>query len=365
MNKEREVWLDIIKGIAVMLIVLFHAGFPIFLFSSIMVSVFFICSGYVFKNQSFYSYIKKQFFHLLLPFVAANFISTLIHNLLTLMGMWPGGSYKVTDIVRITCRAFLFGFSDGLCAPHWFAFMIFTAGASFWVIHYLSCIIAKKLCTSSGTDKCAKITSVILLFFSLVMFIVGICANESLNKIMWSNCAFVTNIFYVMILFAFGYMANQYKLAQKADKLPTVVKLVIFVILSVVMTVLYLKGYSVDHRAGLFSMKILVPLLSAIGFMWFYFASKVIEKIRFAGCFVSFAGRNSLYVMLYHAMAFQLVTFVQVKICHIPYDSSWQWQNIYMGSGIWVCAAGCVGITVPLGVAKIKQAVRALFRVKS
>lgn len=362
---NREIWLDILKAIAVSSVVFHHAGFPVFFLGMIFVSVFFISSGYVFKEQSFWEYMKKQFFRLWIPFVVANFLAVLLHNLLTVVGLWPGYPYEIRDVVMIVLRSFAFCFSDGLCSPHWFVFMIFAAGIAFYCLYYLCSFVSKRVVNHSvGSEKIGKIRDILIGVISLIMFILGLVFNDGLNKIMWSNCAFVTNIFYGMILFAFGYAIRRYKLVKKLLGLGMWIKIVIFVLCSVVLSAEYLKGYIADHRAGNFTMAPFVPIVSLMGFTWLVLFSKaVIEKIPGVRDVLAYMGRNSLYIMLYQGLAYQLVTFIQVKICHIPYDPAWQWQNVYMGSGLWVTLAGICGVLLPLAVPEVKGLISKRFKI--
>ena len=379
-NSNRETWLDILKAIAVSSVVFHHAGFPVFFLGMIFVSVFFISSGYVFKEQSFLQYMKKQFLRLWIPFVVANFLAVLLHNLLTVIGLWPGYPYEIKDIALFVVRSFAFCFSDALCSPHWFVFMIFTAGIAFYGLYYLSCLIAKYLCIKErrkkegkendtvdnaniGTDKFNRVRDIVLGVISAAMFIYGLIFNHGLNTIMWSNCAFVTNIFYGMILFWFGYAMKRYDLVSKLLSVKMWAKVVIFAVFTAILSIAFIKGYIADHRAGNFTMAPIVPFISLMGFVWLLlFAKAVIEKIPTVRSIVCYMGRNSLYIMLYQGLAYQLVTFIQVKICHIPYDPAWQWQNVYMGSGLWVSLAGVCGVLLPLLIPIIKEYFSKVFK---
>lgn len=368
--KEREIWLDILKATAVSAVSFFHAGFPTFFLPMIILSAFIVASGYVFKEQKLIDYLKKQFFRLWIPFVVANFLAVLLRNLLISVGLWAGYPYKGKAVFMSVLRSFVFCFSDDLCSPHWFVFMIFTVGVFFYFLYYL-CVFTERFLLGLKKGKTVEnsireglVRDVLICVISVLMFIAGIVFNGPLNKFMWNNCAFVTNIFYATILYSLGYISKRYALIKKILNLNLWVKIGVFILLSIVLSVLYLKGYIVDHRAGRFSNPILVPGVAYMGFLWLMFVSKaVIEKLpTVVKSFICYIGRNSLYIMLYHAMAYQVVTFIQVKICHIPYDPAWQWQNVYMGNGMWVTLAGLCGVIIPLAVPKLKSIIAKRFR---
>ena len=86
-KKERNITFDIIKGIAIYLMVLGHCGSPghkfIYLFH---MGVFFIISGYFFSEKNYKSYdnlktfIKRKVKSLYLPFIIINLFCILFHN---------------------------------------------------------------------------------------------------------------------------------------------------------------------------------------------------------------------------------------------------------------------------------------------
>lgn len=337
--KKREKWLDIVKAIAVSAVVFHHAGFPVMFLNMVFVSVFFVTSGYVFKKQKFIDFIKKQFLRLWVPFVISNIVILLGHNLLCALGLWQGNPYGVKAMLILIGRSLLFVEADSLCAPQWFVFMIFAANVAYYGLYNLIKTINEKY------------MDIVLGIICLVMYVLGIIFAPVLNKIMWGNSAFITNVFVGMILYYAGYECRKYKLVEKISSLRAVVNIVIFVLCTSILMSCYVFGYVADHRAGIFTMPWIVPVITIMGMIWMILLAKgVIERIPFVSEIVAFIGENSLYVMLFHGLAFQIVTFIQVKICHIPYDPGWIWQNIYMGSGLWVVSAGLVGTLAPVGI---------------
>lgn len=359
----REKWLDIVKAIAVSAVVFHHAGFPVMFLNMVFVSVFFVTSGYVFKERSVLEFAKKQFMYLWVPFVIANVIILLSHNLLCVIGLWAGSPYDMASLLKLFARSFVFIFTDSLCAPQWFVFMIFATNVGFYVLYSIS-----KRFAGARMD-------IVMLIVSAGMFVGGVVFAPRLNRIMWANSAFVTNVMVGMILYYIGYISRKYSLIDKivrpgflrknvsdledegkkdvpqnkADKIVYIYDIAVFAILTCALFTLYKLGYIADHRAGNFTHPWILPLVTIMGLLWMVLLAKgVIERIPFVCDVVSYVGKCSLYVMLFHGLAFQIVTFVQVKICGIAYDPAWIWQNVYMGSGLWVVSAGVVGTLAPI-----------------
>lgn len=349
---KREKWLDIVKAVAVSAVVFHHAGFPVLFLNMIFVSVFFVTSGYVFKEQSFKSYIVKQIKRLWIPFVISNIIILLGHNLLCAIGLWEGSPYEIGAFCELTARSLLFVEADSLCAPQWFVFMIFSANLAFYILYYLTKFIARLMGDGEEQKKVAGLITIrdaILLAECVILYIIGLVFADRLNQIMWGNSAFLTNVMFGMILFYIGFISRKYNLPAKLLQLNKIVLISMFVVATGILGIMYYMGYIADHRAGYFSHSYLLPVITLIGAIWLLLLSKgIIEKIPFVRDIVGYVGENSLYVMLFHGLAFQVITFIQVKICHIPYDSGWIWQNIYMGSGLWVVSAGLVGTLLPV-----------------
>ena len=83
-HKKRVVWIDISRGIAIISVIIGHSlgnYFPNYLASVIFafhMPIFFILSGYLYREKSFSSIFKNNFFNLILPYFAVILIETVI-----------------------------------------------------------------------------------------------------------------------------------------------------------------------------------------------------------------------------------------------------------------------------------------------
>lgn len=68
---------------------------------------------------------------------------------------------------------------------------------------------------------------------------------------------------------------------------------------------------------------------------------------------VAYVGRNSLHIMLWHFLAFKIVSFVYIKLCGLPpyYLASFTVLNV---DYLWI-AYTLVGVVVPLGAAVLSH----------
>ena len=89
MNKQRENWVDIVKGIGIILVVMGHAGCPVLphgIIYSFHMPLFFFLSGLFIKRQcekDFCTYVKKNFRSLLLPYFYFNILSIIFYYIMS------------------------------------------------------------------------------------------------------------------------------------------------------------------------------------------------------------------------------------------------------------------------------------------
>lgn len=337
-TRKREDWLDIAKAILMVGVSFRHSGVPIYFLPTIVVTSFIAISGYGFRERKFIDFIKKQFLGMWVPFVVANTIVMLFHNVWVNMGIWDGAPYDMPTKLQLIIRSCKFYASDALGAADWFVFMIFICNLSFFFLYYLAKLIFRQY------------LDIALAVISAIMFIVGIVYNAQLNTIIWANNAFLTNVFMCMSVYYIGYIARKYSLIAKIMQLNKKLLFGIYVVVVGILCYGYsVLGYLADNRTGLFTVPWMLPIMTVSALIWMLLTSKaIIEKIPVIRELAEYAGQSSLYIMLYHGLAFQIVTIIQVKMLHMEYDPAWQWPNFYMGSGFWVLLAGCLGIVVPM-----------------
>lgn len=163
---SRNLVIDLVKGLAIILMVLGHTGFiytrAIYLFH---MPVFFLASGYLFQTSAcrtvsdLKSLCRKRFFSLYLPCLLWNVAFVLLHNFFfsigleaeplpgTAAGHWPLWFPPVMDadfwiITAKTCCLFLY--SEPLAIVSWFFRALLLANIGFAVIHYLSLRLCPK-----------------------------------------------------------------------------------------------------------------------------------------------------------------------------------------------------------------------------
>ncbi len=141
MEKQRELSLDIAKGICIILMVVGHAGCPDWInhfFGLFRMPCFFFISGLLLSDK-YLTDVKRGILKKLKgyykPFVKWTLIFVLLHNVFTLMHIYEE-SYSLIDIVERIIRAFTMTGSEQLLGGYWF--LISLTWASIGSILYLS-----------------------------------------------------------------------------------------------------------------------------------------------------------------------------------------------------------------------------------
>ena len=99
-DMKRIVYIDLLKGLAIIGIVLLHAGFDMFT-ASLYVPVFFMVSGYFFKRERMVDILKKRTRQLLLPylwFVALFFLTEWLFDFLNVHGIVTSLRYTINRV---------------------------------------------------------------------------------------------------------------------------------------------------------------------------------------------------------------------------------------------------------------------------
>ena len=75
MAGKRIAWIDVLKGICMVMIVVSHAGLRPLWFSYFYVYGFYFISGYTFSNKSLTAFLKKKIARLYIPYLVAQLIA--------------------------------------------------------------------------------------------------------------------------------------------------------------------------------------------------------------------------------------------------------------------------------------------------
>ena len=223
--KKRIYWIDILKGVGMLLIMLGHAPIPKFLVPyiySFHVPLFFCISGFLFsikKYTSFGYFLKSKLKGLLIPYLIFslfNYIAYLIYSFL---------EKKVVSIKPLL--GILLGIRDSQWSigngPLWFVLALFVSEIMFYFIIVL-------------TKENIKKIGIILFLFSII----GYFYNEFIGiKLVWSIDAALIAVTFVGL----GYIIKRLDIINKVDNYTTFIILVVINIIFATLNIPYLDMF--------------------------------------------------------------------------------------------------------------------------
>lgn len=312
-DRQREIWLDIVKGIAIILVVMTHIPTPIpfrIYLNWLHMPLFFAVSGYLFRPArdwaSYWQLVGKRAVQLLVPYIAALVVLTLAQCLLA--GSWyidwrhfyPGGKYLYGDGVALWFLTCMF------MTQVIFSAVMLAFRAWYWRV------------------------AIVLALFALA-HVEAMTPGAAGLPIPWALDASLLAIGY----FGFGYLARPIMKIASRPVSYTVMSMAVGVsILLVVGGQLGFVNYYLDilHLAYQHPVyDLLIPptlTLATCGI------GHLLERIRWLGAGLAYIGTATLPIMTWHLLAYHLVSVVT-------------------GSVLGPVLFTCIGVFVPLALTRL------------
>ncbi len=104
MNKRRLDYIDILKGIGILLVIFSHSGAEnettMMYIGGVFIPLFFVVSGYTYKNRetTFFSLLGRRFHRLIVPYLFFSVLLLLLYKRFSLTDVL---GYSILDIVFI------------------------------------------------------------------------------------------------------------------------------------------------------------------------------------------------------------------------------------------------------------------------
>lgn len=322
-SNQRNIELDIIKGICIISIVFTHVGQPILWFGFFMVYGFYFVAGYTFRDKPFLEFIKDKLCRIYIPFVLANIVVLYILKLLSIVcENYNTGNLDVKTNIK---NLLAFNIINGFMAPSWFCFPLLLILLIFFAINKF---VKKNSVVIGGTF--------VVFFFTHLFF-------DQLAVFQWCNCAFITNVGSGLFIFACGYALKNNKHIE--DKLfYGKYAIEAFVACTIIMFTITNK-VGLDLRAGYCSNALYLMVAIFAGLYWLIYISKFLSKSISISKLLSLVGRYSMSIMFLHIPSFSVVTLSVHYILKLPYPEHWA---VVYTDGIYWIITGIMGIMVPM-----------------
>ena len=315
--RKRAGYIDIARGIAIILVVVHHAGklwspFDNF-YTLFFMPLFIFISGFVstenriksFKDlllhlkkrvpKLYFFYLKWELLYLLLTnfFLKIGFYSTEV--VYTDKKIRPITSFgmlfkKIAEIVFLMGR-------EPFCGAFWFIVSLIFIIFGYSVINFaVNAVFA-------GRDEHFKQTAVGIA--ALACFVIGCVMNKTVN------IPRVAPAFTMMICYHFGFLARVYKEKIRFDN--------VFVALFSFIALCILGRFgSLGMNHNNFPNGFFFLAASFTGIYFSIFVSKLLEKTFVSG-WLEYVGRNTLPIVAMHLLSFKFVLFIQYKMGLIEY----------------------------------------------
>lgn len=311
---ERESYLDIAKGIGIIMVVWAHASGPFTSFiESFHMPLFFFISGMLYHgNKSITEYIKRKMIKLLVPFWTCNL---LLYPLFFLLYYWNRWSFRIA--LREVFGILITVGKVPFLGATWFLAALFWVSAS---VHILCKILEKhKVC-----DLC-------ILLIGIITAIIGL--NITLPYRLSRNmiCCF----YYIV-----GYLYRKnvrllFSLKEKSIIAP------IFFVVGLYLSYLYPSSLGDNVYSNKFSFLIAALFSTLFVLLISYLLSKI-ELNSIVKSMISL-GNNSKHILIWHFLAFRIAICIQILFCDTDlsaltafpvFDSGGWWFILYLLSGI-------------------------------
>lgn len=326
-GRTRLAYIDITKGIGISMIVWAHVnGFGGSGCIALAVPLFFIISGFLYnKELPVKEYVKRKTLTLYLPFLLCNLIwptFILFHNFQAGQPVMNNIIYILLIILTLKKDGFLFGAT-------WFLASLFLTVVTYKIMDvsiktgkykdyfiaaiyfFIACIACKFM---SFADMDLRRTLILPVFF-----VIGVLAKSNIVYIkQFFNKYTMTAACFVFAVFE-AYLAKA-GLAEYSYNSDSLYHLLMFIISSSLFAciIIYLSKIKADNMNN-----------------------KVCKLF-------SYLGQNSLYILLFHFVFFEILTTLFLKVNNIPIYMIDRFPHAIKTDGIWWLVYFLIGLFGPI-----------------
>lgn len=295
-NKRNDAY-DIVKGIAIILMVIGHSGCPHYLKNYIYLfhmPIFYFVSGYFFNEKYLINkleFIKRKLNQLYRPFVVFGLFFLFISPLLYKTNIIDY-TYSVQEILKKTVSIIIFKDVEKLVIPFWFLRSLFTVSILFLFIRFV-------------TNKLQKWKDALTILIVLFLFIVGnILAIKGIKLPSQFQREFIVLFFY-----ALGFYFKKSGFSINCNKL-------LFSFLFILLSILAIYT-RVDLVESYFNNFFLFFLASISGIYFLLIFSKYLLSTKLSSVFI-YCGKHTISILALHFISFKIVSLLIISYENLP-----------------------------------------------
>ena len=377
--KGRIEELDVLKGIAIILMVLGHSGFPetrfLFLFH---MAVFFIASGWTHSQgseaslRSVGSFIRKKIIRLWLPFFVWQTVFVLLNNWFLRINILTDNPelFAYTDPMRVMklssldTAMTLRDMGKGVLRAAAF-FSRTKMGGTLWFLQALFLISIAFCIVNCIADKLRWNRTAVQAAVSAAALVLGWAVGKSLVTLHGIDLYRYARTLSCYHLYFLGTLARQRSewFFHRDRKRHAAVLLVSFAVLTV-MNLFQNKlittpnvYISIDLANNDFPNPLFLLAATAAGWMFLCSLSCLAMKTPLKG-FLILLGKNTMSVMIFHYLAFKIVSAAAILLHGLPWFTLAAYPYLYGEHGLWWAAYTAAGVLVPLLIGVLYHRVR-------
>ncbi len=330
---------SIFKGIGIILMVVGHSGCPKYIFNYIYLfhmALFYWVSGYFF-NESYLNdwllFIKRKLKSLYVPFIKYSIIFLFLHNLFYKLNIYNGTLgfngytshiYNFQDYInKLKLIFFHFSVPEQLLGACWFLKSLLFSISFFFISIYISKKISRKYYI--------HITTIIIIAYIYISYIL-----KTKSYFLPLNIGREINLVSLLYL---GFLTKKYKIEKYAKNIYVIIFCCIVLgILSSFFSISIVSNNLVNPFVFILS--------SILGCTMIFGISSYLENTKIKNT-LKYIGNNTMIILIYHFLAFKLVSFIIIKSKNLDISYLSSFPIINIGKFYWIFYA-ITGILIPI-----------------
>lgn len=371
---NRNITIDFIKGAAIILMVMGHAladwpqggGLRGFI-GMFHMPVFFIASGYFFRGDRLFSlgdvrrYIGKKVLRLYLPYVFWTLVFLMLHNLFIKWNIYTD-NIALNQFVKgeLSNAKSAIGIEEGFQNILWTAIMVYRPEPMLacWFLKALLFITVGYSVVEFTSRRLSYNATIVQSFVALVLLVLYRYHPKVPFDALIFHCG-GSGAFYGYFFFHLGRVLNERKINFEINSVWVSASMV-FVSVSLLIAAMYLSSGIRMHRI---SEALYLPIFVSSALVGWILLCEVANVSHGVGVLISYIGRNTMPILLFHFLAFKLVNYIGTLYYSHPAFVTAGFPASYH-SWTWTLVYTLVGVALPLmasrSYSRIKDFVRGL-----
>lgn len=337
-TKRKEVtYMNFVKAFAIIAVVLGHADGkfgPVYLYH---MALFFFVAGYFYKDKYSNNPIKfiiARVKSIYFPFVGFGLLFLVLHNFLFKINIYSDKAgydnnvshlYNISEFIQNAKGVIKFEFAEQLGGTFWFFIVLFFTSILFCLISYFI------------ENYILRDKEYVRFFIITTCFVIGNLATFnkiSLPRLIDNRALVALSVYYL------GYMYKKYESKISMN--------IYFAFAAFILLFLNKRYGIIAMDSNIYSSPAFFILNSILGIYLNIYVGKLLDT-KFKFNLLQYIGKNSLYIMVFHFLAFKVVNFIQVLLYRYPVYRVATFPVI-RNNGLWWIPYAIAGTLLPIGI---------------